>query len=140
MVKLIWQLFGVDVSDQQPPNKYHGFVYELELADGKKYIGKKSMWSVTKKKLTQKEIASMVNKREKKWKFVTKESDWRKYTSSSKLFGSREVVKKTILEFALSKRHLTYLETKIMFQRDVLEDDNYLNDNIGGRYYRSNLI
>ena len=139
-MEIVWQIDGKDVPKITPPKKYHGFVYELTLTDNKKYIGKKSMWSVTKKKLTQKEVASMVNKREKKWKFVTKESDWRKYTSSSKLFGSREVVKKTILKFALSKRHLTYLETKIMFQRDVLEDDNYLNDNIGGRYYRSNLI
>ena len=139
-MEIVWQIDGKDVPKITPPKKYHGFVYELTLTDNKKYIGKKSMWSVTKKKLTQKEIASMVNKREKKWKFVTKESDWRKYTSSSKLFGSREVKRKEILAFAESKRHLTYLETKFMFERNVIEDDSYLNSNVLGKFYRGNLI
>ena len=140
MDKLTWQYNDKDVSEQTPPNKFYGFVYELILKDGSRYIGKKAMWNTTKKKLTQKEVAAMTNRREKKWKFITKESDWRRYTSSSKLFGSREVTQKVIVELALSKRHLTYLETKYMFQRNVLEDSRYLNLNISGRYYRDNLI
>ncbi len=98
------------------------------------------MWGTTKKKLTKKEIEALPDKRHKHWKRVTKESDWRKYTSSSKLFGSREVVEKRILQIAKSKRHLTYLETKYMFQHDVLESELYLNDNISGRFFRDRLV
>lgn len=140
MVDIKWVYKGKPVSLETPPQHILGFVYLLTLKDGKQYIGKKSMWGTTKKKLTIKEIEALENKRLKKWKFVTKESDWRKYTSSSKLFGSREVVAKEILHLAKSKRHLTYLEIKEMFTRDVLEDKNYLNDNISGRFFRDNLI
>ena len=131
---------GREVSAKTPPETSYGFVYELVLKDGKRYLGKKSFWGTTKKKLTQKEMEDRPSKRHKTWKSVTKESKWREYTSSSKLFGSREVVEKRILKVAKSKRHLTYLETKFMFQEDVLESDLYLNDNIGGRFFADKLI
>ncbi len=138
--KLVWQYNGVDVSESSPPMSCYGFVYELTLLDGKKYMGKKSMWGTAKKSLTKKELEDRPSKRHKKWKYVTKEAKWRDYTGSSKLFGSRDIVKKTILILAKSKRHLTYLETKLLFQNDVLENELYLNDNIGGRYFADNLI
>jgi len=137
---LIWKYKDGDVSDKTPPSSVYGFIYELTLTDGKKYIGKKAFWSMTKKKLTLKEIEALENKRLKKWKYVTKETKWRGYTSSSKLFGSREVVEKRIVAIAKSKRNLTYLETKMLFQKNVLEDDLYLNDNIGGRFFADKLI
>ena len=140
MVKLKWQYKNGEVSEKTPPSSVYGFVYELTLKDGKRYLGKKAFWSVTKKKLTQKEIDAMENKRLKKWKLVIKEAKWRDYTSSSKLFGSREVTEKRIVALAKSKRHLTYLETKFMFQEDVLENEIYLNDNIGGRFFADKLI
>ena len=118
---LIWKYKDGEVSTKSPPISVYGFVYELLLKDDKKYIGKKAMWGTTKKKLTLKEIEALPSKRHKHWKYVTKESKWRNYTSSS-------------------KRHLTYLETKIMFQRDVLESIEYLNDNISGRFFRDKLI
>ncbi len=135
-----WKYRNGVISEDTPPMSAYGFVYELTLKDNKKYVGKKAMWSQTKKKLTVKEIAELENKRLKKWKYVIKENNWRTYTSSSKIFGSREVVEKRILEIAKSKRHLTYLETKYMFQMNVLEDDIYLNENINGRFFRNNLI
>ncbi len=137
---LVWQYKDGEVSTKSPPQSVYGFVYELTLKDGKKYIGKKAFWGTTKKNLTLKEIEALPNKRLKKWKYVTKESKWRSYTSSSKIFGSREVAEKRILMVAKSKRHLTYLETKYMFQHNVLEVDEYLNDNISGKFFRANLI
>ena len=137
---LVWQYKDGEVSTKSPPQSVYGFVYELTLKDGKKYISKKAFWGTTKKNLTLKEIEALPNKRLKKWKYVTKESKWRSYTSSSKIFGSREVVEKRILMVAKSKRHLTYLETKYMFQHNVLEVDEYLNDNISGKFFRDNLI
>jgi len=137
---LKWQFKNGEVSDKVPPHTVYGFVYELTLKDGKRYIGKKAFWGTAKKKLTQKELDERPNKRHKDWKYVVKESKWRAYTSSSKLFGSREVVEKRILFLAKSKRNLTYLETKLMFQENVLEDDNYLNDNINGRWFKDKLV
>jgi len=140
LVKLKWQYGSGEVSNKTPPQSVYGFVYELMLKDGKRYIGKKAFWGTTKKPLTQKEMEDRPSKRHRSWKSVTKESKWRDYTSSSKLFGSREVVEKRILMVAKSKRHLTYLETKFMFQEDVLENEIYLNDNIGGRFFADKLI
>jgi len=139
-MKLKWQYKDGEVSEKIPPMSVYGFVYELTLQDGKKYIGKKAFWGTAKKPLTQKELEARPSKRHKSWKSVTKESKWRDYTSSSKLFGSREVVEKRIVKLAKSKRHLTYLETKMMFQKDVLENEIYLNDNIGGRFFTDKLI
>ena len=140
MVKLIWKYKDGEVSTKVPPLSVYGFVYELILKDGSRYIGKKAFWGTTKKPLTKAEAEARPTKRHKLWKSVTKESKWRDYTSSSKLFGSREVVEKRIVGLAKSKRHLTYLETRMMFQKDVLENDLYLNDNIGGRFFRDKLI
>jgi len=134
-------LFKVGVvSDTTPPSSSFGFVYLITLKDGKKYIGRKSFWSTVKKKLTVQEMEARPSKRHKDYKLVTKESSWRKYSGSSKLFGSREIAEKRILQIAKTKRHLSYLETKYLFKADVLESDEYLNDSIGGRYFRGNLI
>jgi len=139
-MKLKWQYKDGEVSEKIPPMSVYGFVYELTLQDGKRYIGKKAFLGTTKKPLTIKELEARPSKRHKTWKSVTKESKWRDYTSSSKLFGSREVVEKRIVKLAKSKRHLSYLEAKFMFQADVLEDEKYLNENIMAKFYKGNLI
>lgn len=137
---LEWKYKDGKITTKAPPESLYGFVYELTLQDGKKYIGQKKFWSRRKRHFSKKEIEAMPNKRLKKWEYTIKESDWRKYTSSSKLFGSREVVEKKILELAHSKRHLTYLEYKYQFQNEVLENDEFVNDNIAGKFYTGNLI
>lgn len=64
------------------------------------------------------------------------ESKWRNYLSSSDLVKEDTPVSKEILEFAFSKRHLTYLETKYLFSLGVLETEDYYNENILGRFYK----
>ena len=56
------------------PADWHGFIYRIkEVNTGREYIGKKSFWSTTRKKV----------KGRKNRKTVRKESDWKSYTSSS---------------------------------------------------------
>jgi len=135
-----WLYKGEEVPTTTPNKDNYGFVYRLILNDGTFYIGKKVIWSLRKKPLTIKEIKALDNKRLKKWKYVTSESDWRSYTSSSKVFGSKDVIKKEILQIARSKRQLTYLETKYLFLHNAIEDENYHNVNILNRFYRNNLV
>jgi hypothetical protein len=111
-----------------------GFIYELtQISTGKKYIGKKNLYSHR----TLPPLAGQKRRRK-----VVKESDWKNY------YGSQADVKKLvkenkqdftreILKFVQTKKLLTYWETKYLFIKGVIEpESNYLNDNVEGRYFR----
>jgi len=136
---LRWKYKDGYISSESPPLELYGFVYELTLKDGKKYIGKRAFWSKTKKQLTKREVEAMENKRLKKWKYIVKESKWRSYTSSSKVFGSRDVVEKRIIRLCKDKISLTYWEMAEMIKQEVLFDDNYLNENLLGKFYKGKV-
>lgn len=121
-----------------------GFVYEVILSNGMRYIGKKQLFSTRKRNFGKKELAQITDKRLKTYEMVTKESNWKSYYGSSKRIkelikkGELEVTNREIIEFATSKQQLTYLETKHMFIREVLEKgDMYYNDNILGKFYKN---
>lgn len=121
-----------------------GFIYEITDSTGKKYIGKKSLWSIRKKHFGKKKLATMTDKRLKTWEKIKKESDWLKYTGSNKelnrnIDNNLEITKE-ILIFAYSKKELTYLELKFLFSKGVLESDSYYNDNIQGKFFRKDLV
>ena len=102
------------ITDEQIANNY-GFVYYITLPDGGFYIGKKAFNS---------------------------RPDWKNYKTSSK--EVKEIIKQhgadfQILELAVSKRHLTYLETYFQFFFKCLEDDNCYNKSILGRFYKGKL-
>lgn len=106
-----------------------GFVYMIEcLSDGKKYIGRKYFYSVRK-------VAG-------KSRRVRKESDWKKYYGSSKEL--KELVKqqgeknfrRIIISLHTTEGDCNYTEVKLQFKMDVLERDDYLNDNINGKWHR----
>ena len=121
------------------PEGAFGFIYQTtHTPTGKRYIGKKSLIYNQKKKLGKKEKALWEGKgRPPIYKQVQKESDWKTY------FGSHSYIKESppyflkreILEVAFNKKHLTYLECKYQFVLEVLEDKQYLNDNILGKFY-----
>jgi hypothetical protein len=69
-----------DTVDKFPPNCV-GFVYKItNIKTGKFYIGRKSLFSNTKKKLTQKELAELSGPgRKPTSKRVIKESNWADY-------------------------------------------------------------
>ena len=53
--------------------------------------------------------------------------------------GNQSDFERVILQFAYSKKELTYLENKWLFSMAVLESDSYLNDNIEGRYFKKDF-
>ena len=125
----------------QMPTGTMGFIYIIETSKGDMYVGRKQVLHTRKRKLSKKKIAEMKDKRLSKFKEVTKESDWRNYTGSSKRFSlviqSGVPYTKTILKFCKTKAELSYYEAKYQFKLEVLENDKYYNDNIGDKYYRS---
>jgi hypothetical protein len=113
---------------------FYGFVYVItDILNNKQYIGRKYFWSTRKVK---------GKKRRQK-----KESDWKDYYSSSKVINDIYIkygpnrFKREIISLHKTKGQVNFNETKLLFQKDVLEsvDNNgkrlYYNDNILSRYF-----
>ena len=115
-----------------------GFVYLLEYPDGKKYIGKKNLYlrvklPILKSKLKRKGHLSFLRIGRE---LVLKESNWLEYQGSHKE-KKLQPSKKYILHYARSNRQLTYLETKELFKHNVLEEEDFYNDNILGKFFKT---
>lgn len=134
----------------QVPEGTFGFVYEVtHLPTGKKYIGKKVFYFERSKRLSQKQVALLKEERAAQGikgrcpsKVVErKESDWLTYAGSQKEIkdllkqGSLSDFKREILMFVPTKKLLTYFETKYQMIYQVLENDEYLNSNVSGKFY-----
>ena len=141
-----WLYNGKEITDiSEFPQGTFGFVYEVITPSGKKYIGKKALYHNRKRKLTRAELAEQSGRgRRKLFVIESKESDWKKYVGSNaelkRQITEGEVtlkdLKKQVLEIAFNKKHLTYLETKYLFQLGVLEKpDEYYNDNVLGKFF-----
>lgn len=107
---------------KKAPEGFVAFVYYLEFEDGTKYIGKKNLLSVTRKKITGK--ARKVK--------VIKESNWKSYLSSSeivkrKLKEGERLIKRDIIRWCKTATEATYWEAKLQFDNNVLCDPTYLN-------------
>lgn len=127
-------------STEKMPEDVFGFVYRIiNITNGKIYIGKKQVFSTTKRVFGKKEAAAMIDKRKVKYEYVTKESTWLKYTGSNTALNTDikngDEIRRDILVFCNSKAKMTYFETKYQFLEGVIEKDTY-NDNINGKYYR----
>ena len=80
-------------------------------------------------------------------KKVIKESDWKDYYGSHKDIvqlvkeGKQFEFERKILTFVPNKKLLTYYECKYLFIKEVLEErNNYINDNILGKFYKKDFI
>ena len=111
-----------------------GFIYEIKnIQTGKKYIGKKQM---------VKRIKRQPLKGKKRKRIDLVESDWKSYTGSSDRLNAdiEEFGKDTftfqILRFCGSKFELSYFESKMQFERDVLLSEDYYNGIINCRIGR----
>ena len=131
------------------PEGVFGFIYQITHSPtNKRYIGKKVLYFTRKVKLTKTEIAEQTGPgRKPTTKLVTKESDWKTYYGSNKEFLSlvkthpKEEFVKEILEFASTKKMLTYYECKYLFKYDAIENNPlYYNDNILGKFYRKDFL
>jgi len=126
-------------------NDYEGFVYLIIFKDtNKKYIGKKQFFSVTNVKLGKKEFSQLPSTRGRKptKKKVIKESNWMNYYSSSKevsqlCLQNLENVERYVLKLCKTKKEMSYWENAFLFKMDVLFNDEYLNDNIEGKYFKT---
>ena len=145
-----WLYNEKEITDiSQFPLNTFGFVYKVITPEGKKYIGKKVLYHNQKKKLTKAELAEQSGRgRRKSFRIIQKESDWKKYYGSNKHLKNQitegevtlEDLSKQIIEIGFNKKHLTYLETKYLFQLEVLEKPGeYYNDNILGKFFTKDL-
>jgi hypothetical protein len=125
-----------------------GFIYKItNLKSGKFYIGRKSLFSNTKKKLTKKELAEHTGPGKKPTKkLVTKESDWENYWGSNKTLlqeikdnGSSHF-RREILKFCFNKKQLTYWEVHFQCINEVLLTDKSYNDNVLAKFFRKDLV
>lgn len=130
-----------------PQDSDYGFVYLITYSDGTKYIGKKDFFTIRRlPALKSGDIRPNstrtyrnINGSRAYYDLVKCESNWRKYSGSSKLTADKTPVSKEILCIASSKRELTYLETKYLFTHNVLELPEFLNENILGKFFKHNL-
>lgn len=136
----MWLYEGKPIESMEDmPEGTFGFVYEVtHTPTGKKYVGKKQL-------MMNRTLPPL--KGQKRKRKVVKEGDWKTYYGSQsdiKLLlkeGSSLDFSRKILNFVPSKKLLTYYETKYLFERGVLEKpDEYLNDNILGKFYRKDFI
>ena len=149
-----WLWNGNDVTEDVIPENAVGFIYMIEhIPTGKYYIGKKSLESVRNVKIGVRELARIKEQRKldgirgslPKKKKVRKSSDWEKYYSSNEWIkeqiteGKSDEFKRSVLQFCYSKKSLSYYEVYWMFKYDVLSDENCLNGNISGKFYRKDL-
>ena len=127
----------VVLSVKDMPEGTYGFIYEVtHIPTGKKYLGKK----VLQFNRTLPPLKGMKRKRK-----VVKESDWLTYFGSHQEIkqlikeGKQDEFSREILQFVPTKKLLTYFECKYLFINEVLENNEYINDNILGKFYRKDL-
>jgi hypothetical protein len=130
------------------PNGCIGFVYQItNTKSGRFYIGKKSLFSNTKKKLTKRELAEHTGPGKKPTKkLVTKESNWQDYWGSNKTMlkeieenGTGDYNRK-ILKFCFNKKQLTYWEVHYQCINGVLLTEDSYNDNVLAKFFRKDLV
>ena len=114
-----------------------GFVYLVtDLNNGKKYVGKKNLWSTRR-------LPPL--KGQKRRRVKKSESDWKDYFGSNeevKLLvenEGRDRFKREILRLCKSKGEMTYFEMKEQIDREVLFRDDYYNEFIGGKIHSKHL-
>jgi hypothetical protein len=111
---------------------YFGFVYLItDLMTNRKYIGRKYFWSL--KKIKGKVKKSRV------------ESDWRDYYSSNDFIKNEAKkdplrFKREILHLCESKGKTNFFEIHEQFLRKVLFSEEYYNDQINGKWFKTNIM
>lgn len=128
-------VFNNDIFDEALIDNNLGFIYLItNLVNGRRYYGKKLFWfSKTRQ----------VKKKKKKTKVL---SDWKDYYSSSDelLFDvekyGKENFKREILILCKNKAQMTYWESKLQFENDVLLSDVFYNSWIMCRVRKSKAL
>lgn len=136
----MWKLNGQNILDISQVGDAIGFVYLMNnLETNQFYIGKKHFYSKRRRQFSKKELSQMTDKRKKAYEVITKESNWQMYKSSNKEVQKWMNYERHMLEFCYTEKELTYCEMKWQFHYDVLRNEYSLNDNILGRFFRSDF-
>jgi hypothetical protein len=150
-----WLHNNKEIHLEDIPEDAVGFVYKIiHTPTGKYYIGKKSLESVRNVKIGKRELERIKAERKElklrgsapKKKKVRKISDWETYYSSNEWIneevksGKGDEFSREILQFCNSIKSLSYYEVEWMFRYDVLRDENSLNGNISGKWYKRDLV
>lgn len=124
-----------------PGNEHLNKPSEWTTLEDKIYIGKKLLTSTTKRKVGKRALEKLhkeTGDRRKGQRIVrvTKESPWRSYNGSNpelqkEIEANPELFRKEILEFAYSKKNLSFLEAKYQFR--------HLDDIVNGRSYNGHV-
>lgn len=123
-----WTFDGKEFDSEDIGNSY-GFVYLISTPTGQKYIGRKYFWSIRKSKGKSRRQRS--------------ESDWKSYYGSSEVLkeqikkSDKSLFKREIISLHSTKGRVNYEEVREQFANEVLENDEFINDNINGKWHRS---
>lgn len=121
-------LFNNQPFNSEDISHHVGFVYCISGPD-RSYIGRKYFWTIRKKP-----------KAKKGEKRIRKESDWKNYYGSSNILQEdvdrlgKDNFKREIVSLHKTRGDVNYAETKLQFMLNVLEIDQYYNDNILMKY------
>lgn len=136
-----WTFEGKEM--KKIPEEVMGFIYKITTEEGRFYYGRKTVWSTRKKKLTKKEKLEPENKR-KTFKRELTESNWKKYTGSSKPLNEdiKKGIsyKKEIITFCASKAEMTFYEARAILCSNALLTDQCYNDWGSFRVYKKHLL
>ena len=122
-----WTFDNKEFDSEDIGNAY-GFVYLITTPEGQKYIGRKYFWSIRKVKGKSRRQRS--------------ESDWKTYYGSSDVLkakikeSDKRLFRREIISLHSTKGRVNYEEVKEQFINGVLESDDYINDNINGKWHR----
>ena len=129
-----WSYNGQPFTEEDIGNSY-GFIYEIvNLTNNRKYIGKKFFTKAGTRQIKGKK------------KKVRLSSGWENYWSSSdelkadvKTLGDENFTR-TILYLCKSRSECSYRETKEIFIRDALLNEDYYNKWVSCKIHKAHVI
>ncbi len=130
----MWLYKGQQIKTREDlPEEAVGFVYRIfNRTNNKTYIGKKIL-------LNKRTRPPLKGYKRKRVDYV--ESNWKTYTGSNvetKKWNIEDCYRE-IMYICFNRTMMSYRETMLQFQENVLENDNYVNDNILGKYYKKKI-
>lgn len=137
----VFWTFNGKVIDKAPEG-FEGFIYCIfNDTKNKFYIGRKSFFSYSKKKLTPKEKLLPEHKR-KTFKIERKETTWKNYTGSCQDLNQHikdgDSIRKTVLRFCRHRKQMTAWELKYILC-DCFGTEGCYNGNAGGKFFKKDF-
>ena len=145
----MWLYNGItilSINDFKIENPF-GFIYiTTHTSTGLKYLGKKVFYFNKKHKLTKKQLLEYTGKgRKPTHEVIQVESDWLTYYGSEDFIknkikqGKQNEFTREIIQIVSNKKLLTYYECKYQFTYGVIENKDWINNNVLGKFYRKDF-